>query len=160
MPDMLVRLYDLLSPLREVERQAAAGIVCRRAESYERSALLAFVTQHFPAWRDELLVGFAQVPPTVLIAVERGDVCGFACYNVTRPNYFGPTGVDHTHRGRGIGKVLLLQCLDALQAEGYGYAIIGGVGPQAFYERAVGATLIPGSEPGIYRDRISQEEAR
>ena len=33
---------------------------------------------------------------------------------------------------------------------GYGYAIIGDVGPSAFYERTVGATLIPDSEPGVY----------
>jgi hypothetical protein len=41
-----------------------------------------------------------------------------------------------------------------MAAEGYAYAIIGGVGPAAFYERAVGAIPIPGSEPGIYRGRL------
>lgn len=37
-------------------------------------------------------------------------------------------------------------------AQGYAYAIIGGVGPhvQGFYEKAVGAVLIEGSEPGVY----------
>ena len=33
---------------------------------------------------------------------------------------------------------------------GYGYAIIGAVGPSRFYERTVGATPIPDSEPGVY----------
>ena len=33
---------------------------------------------------------------------------------------------------------------------GYGYAIIGDVGPSQFYERTVGATPIPDSEPGVY----------
>jgi hypothetical protein len=33
---------------------------------------------------------------------------------------------------------------------GYAYAVIGDVGPSAFYERTVGATAIPNSEPGIY----------
>ena len=37
-------------------------------------------------------------------------------------------------------------------------AIIGGVGPAGFYERAVGATLIPGSEKGIYRNRLAPLE--
>lgn len=155
---MLVKLYDLDTPEAEVERLSTAGIRCRRAESFERSALLAFVKQHFPAWADELLAGFANMPPTVFIAVEAKAIRGFACYNATRPNYFGPTGVDEAHRGRGIGKVLLLQCLHALRAEGYAYAIIGGVGPAAFYERAVGATLIPGSEFGIYRGRVRPPE--
>lgn len=158
MPDMIVNLYDLASVTPEVETLRTAGVTCRRAESYERSAVLAFVRQHFPAWADETLVGFAAVPPTVYIATEAGAVLGFACYNVTRPDYFGPTGVDERQRGRGIGRVLLLQCLEALKAEGYAYAIIGGVGPAGFYEKAAGATLIPGSEPGIYRDRLDRGE--
>ncbi len=159
MPDMLVKLYDLPAPAGEVETLGVSGIVCRRAESYERSATLAFVKQHFPGWGDELLAGFSRVPPVVFIAVEHGAIRGFACYNATRPNYFGPTGVDEAHRGRGIGRVLLLQCLDALRAEGYAYAIIGGVGPHEFYQRAVGATLIPASERGIYRNRLTPPEA-
>lgn len=88
---------------------------------------------------------------------KTAPVQGFACYNVTRPDYFGPTGVLESQRGRGIGRALLLQCLEALAAEGYAYAIIGGVGPAEFYERAVGATLIPGSEKGIYRNRLAPE---
>ena len=35
--------------------------------------------------------------------------------------------------------------------QGYGYAIIGGVGPAEFYAKTVGAIPIEGSEPGIYR---------
>ena len=33
---------------------------------------------------------------------------------------------------------------------GYGYAIIGDVGPSAFYEKTVGAMPIPNSAPGVY----------
>ncbi len=155
---MLVKLYDLPPAAPEVERLRPAGILCRRAESYERSVALAFVRERFPNWGDEVLAGFASVPPTVFMAERGGEVLGFACYNATRPNYFGPTGVAEEHRGTGIGRVLLLQCLEALAAEGYAYAIIGGVGPAAFYERAVGATVIPGSDPGIYRNMIRRRE--
>lgn len=156
-PDMLVKLYDLPPAAPEVERLRAQGVTCRRAESYERAAVLGFVKQHFPNWGDELLAGFASVPPTVYIAERAREVLGFACYNATRPNYFGPTGVLESERGTGIGRVLLLQCLEALAAEGYAYAIIGGVGPAAFYEKAVGATIIPGSEPGIYRNMVRRQ---
>jgi hypothetical protein len=38
-----------------------------------------------------------------------------------------------------------------MRQAGYGYAIIGGVGPADFYVKTVGATPIEGSEPGIYR---------
>ena len=155
MPDMLAKLYDLPSGAAECERLRSEGVVCRRAESYERTEVLKYVRSQFPNWEDEAAAAFSTVPPTVFIAVEQRSVQGFACYNVTRPNYFGPTGVAPDQRGRGIGKVLLLQCLEALAAEGYAYAIIGGVGPAEFYERTVGATLIAGSERGIYRNRLA-----
>ncbi len=155
MPDMLVRLYDLPNWRPEGQRLAARGVVCRRAESYERGDVVSFVEEHWAAWADEAAASFAVVPPTMFIATESGQIVGFAAYNATRPDYFGPTGVDPSKRKAGIGRVLLLQCLEALAAEGYAYAIIGGVGPAAFYERAVGAIAIPGSDPGIYRDRLN-----
>lgn len=147
---MLVKLYELPPAAPEVASLGAKGIVCRRAESFERSAVLQFVKAHFAKWGDELLAGFAHVPPTVFVAERTGALLGFACYNATRPDYFGPTGVLEGERGQGIGRVLLLQSLEALSAEGYAYAIIGGVGPADFYAKTVGATIIEGSEPGIY----------
>jgi hypothetical protein len=46
-----------------------------------------------------------------------------------------------------------------MSAEGYAYAIIGGVhGRESFYEEAVGATVIAGSEPGIYGGSVSASE--
>lgn len=149
-PDMLVKLYELPPAAPEAASLRDKGIVCRRAESFERSAMRSFVKATFPHWPDELLAGFAHVPPTVFVAERGGSVIGFACYNATRPDYFGPTGVTESERGQGIGRVLLLQSLEALAAEGYAYAIIGGVGPADFYAKAVGATIIEGSEPGIY----------
>ena len=76
---------------------------------------------------------------------------GFACHDATCPNFFGPTGVDPNERMHGIGKALLFNCLEAMKQQGYGYAIIGGVGPAEFYAKTVGAIPIEGSEPGVYR---------
>jgi hypothetical protein len=45
----------------------------------------------------------------------------------------------------------LFNCLEAMKQQGYGYAIIGGVGPAEFYAKTVGAIPIEGSEPGVYR---------
>ena len=156
---MLVRLYALPDSTAEGARLAAEGVHCRRAESLERGPILRFVREHFPAWEDEVVTAFARVPPTLFVSVESGEVTGFAAYHVTRPNFFGPTGVVKSERGRGIGRALLLQALQALAAKGYAYAIIGGVGPAAFYEKTVGATLIADSEPGIYRDKLRTEAA-
>jgi hypothetical protein len=57
--------------------------------------------------------------------------------------------VAEAGRGRGVGAAPLVQCLHAMRAHGYAYAIIGGVGPRAFYERVVPVMEIPGSSPGI-----------
>jgi len=59
-------------------------------------------------------------------------------------------------RGRGIGSALLLSALHAQRALGYAYAIVGGVGPAQFYEKAVGAIPIPGSTPGIYAGTLKR----
>jgi hypothetical protein len=37
---------------------------------------------------------------------------------------------------------------------GYAYAVIGGVGPSDFYEKAVGAKIIEGSDVSIYENLI------
>jgi hypothetical protein len=160
MPDMLVRLYDLPPDDGVASRVRGAGVSCRRAETYERSAVLQFVRERWPGWVDEAIAAFAAVPPSLYLAEREGRVLGFACYNATRPDYFGPTGVDEAERGAGIGRTLLRLCLEALAAEGYAYAIIGGVdGRESFYEEAVGATVIPGSVPGIYGGRVRAAQA-
>ena len=46
---------------------------------------------------------------------------------------------------------MLFTSLEDMRQQGYGYAIVGGVGPTAFYSKAVGAVLIEGSQPGVYR---------
>jgi hypothetical protein len=43
---------------------------------------------------------------------------------------------------------------------GYGYAIIGGVGPAAFYEKVCGATVIEGSDVSVYGDLYREQAAR
>lgn len=81
---------------------------------------------------------------------------GFACYESTAKNFFGPTGTLESERGKGIGKVLLIKSLESLRELGYVYAIIGGVGPAEFYEKAVGAKIIDGSEISIYQHLLKK----
>jgi predicted N-acetyltransferase YhbS len=59
-----------------------------------------------------------------------------------------------SERGKGIGKVLLIKSLQSLREMGYTYAIIGGVGPAEFYEKAVGAKTIDGSEVSVYENLL------
>jgi len=150
--DMLVKLYDLPPSHESLSRLAAAGVSVRRALPPEKHKVLAWIRSTFSeAWASEADVAFARQPVSCFLAIENKRLLGFACHDATCRNFFGPTGVDANARGRGIGAGLLLTCLDAMRHQGYGYAIIGGVGPAEFYTKAVGAIPIEGSEPGIYR---------
>jgi GNAT superfamily N-acetyltransferase len=158
MPDMLVNLLRLAPPEGVLDELRSAGVVVRRAQPWELTAVREFVARHFGvAWADEISVGFAHRPVTVYVALRAGRLAGFAAYECTRKDFFGPTGVVESERGRGIGRALLLASLRGLRELGYAYAVIGGVGPVEFYERAVGARLIPDSTPGIYADPLRED---
>lgn len=148
---MLVNLLKL--PPREplLESLRAAGVVVRRAQAWEAGLVRLFIVENFgPGWADETAVGYANKPVSIYLALKGRRVVGFGAYECTRRNFFGPTGVTADERNRGIGRALTVACLWGLREMGYVYGIIGGVGPAEFYERAVGATLIADSSPGIY----------
>jgi predicted N-acetyltransferase YhbS len=160
MPDMLVKLYELPDPRPEVDSMRASGVIIRRARPYEIGRVDEFVRQHFAAtWADEISVGYANKPTSVFVAIADGEVVGFGAYECTSRGFFGPTGVAESMRGRGIGRVLLLACLQGLKEMGYAYAVIGAAGPGEFYRKTVGATEIPGSVPGIYGDGLKKPTA-
>lgn len=154
MPDMLVKLYALpdLDPIRkEMEKH---GIVVRPGLAPEKHIVLAWIEEKFgPGWASEADVAFANHPVTCLVAIdeERGQLAGFACYEATMRNFFGPVGVDPAYRGRGIGKALFVEALYGLKQLGYGYCVIGGAGPVGFYAQTAGAIVIEDSIPGVYK---------
>jgi predicted N-acetyltransferase YhbS len=150
MPDLLVNLLKL--PSRDSSDES---FVVRRAQPFELTAVREFIERNFGTpWADEVSVGFAHKPVSVFVATIDRQLVGFAAYECTRRGFFGPTGVVNNARGRGIGKTLLLASLGGLRDKGYVYAIIGGVGPVRFYQKTVGAIVIPDSEPGIYSDLL------
>lgn len=157
MPDMLVHLLKLPSLEVELESMRAQGVVIRRALPFEVAPVRDFVLQHFSTgWADEILPGYGNKPSSVYIAIREKEVVGFGAYECTQRGFFGPTGVAESERGRGIGRALLIACLWGLRDLGYAYGIIGGAGPTDFYTKAVGATIIPDSVPGIYADPLKR----
>src|SRR3954451_23696851 len=150
--DMLVKLYDLPDSRATYDRLRPAGIVLRRALAPEKHKVIAWVQKNFSeAWASEAEVAFSRQPVSCFIAVRERKIIGFACHDATCSNFFGPTGVEPKAQKNGVGKALLFACLEDMRQQGFGYAIIGGVGPAEFYAKAVGAVAIEGSEPGIYR---------
>jgi GNAT superfamily N-acetyltransferase len=153
MPDMLVKLFDLPSCEEAQDRLEKDGICIRRAMVPDMYRVLDFVEKHSGlSAKGEATVCFSRIPVSCFIATRENQILGYACYEATSPDFFGPTRVLEEEQGKGIGKVLLIRSLEGLRQLGYAYAIIGGVGPQAFYEKSVGAVCIPNSDPGIYKD--------
>ena len=157
MGDMLVRLYDLPDSSEIYAKLKAKNIEIVRPMTPNRNRILDWIEEHFGAgWKSEVSIAFGSHPVSCFVAVDRskGEILGFAGYDCTCKDFFGPTGVREDARGQGIGTALLFRCLEAMRDEGYGYAIIGDVGPAVFYEKTVGAQVIENSTPGVYKDMI------
>lgn len=156
MPDMLVKLYNIAENHTNITKLSDNGIEIKRALSPDKHLILDYIKNTFgDGWASECDVAFSNKPISCFIAVKDKKIIGFGCYDATAPNYFGPTGVSEAFRGLGIGQELLNKCLISMKNDGYGYAIIGWVEDAiAFYQSAVGATVIEGSEPGIYSRMI------
>ncbi len=155
MTDMLVNLLKLPALDQVLSELESQQVQVRRANPFEITPVMEFVEEEFSIeWADEISVGFANKPASVYLAISEGEVVGFSAYECTRRNFFGPTGVVEKMRGHGVGRALVLASLWGLREMGYVYGIIGGVGPVDFYEKIVGAIVIPDSAPGIYSNPL------
>ena len=163
MSDYLVKLYELPSAEPYYTSLREKNIVIRKPIGPENYAVIAWIREHFGAgWAGESENAFFRDPKGIYIAVRetetehgvKSDMLGFACYDATVKGFFGPTGVAEEERHQGIGAALLLACLHAMKEEGYGYCVIGSVGPVDFYRRICGAAEIEGSAPGVYRGML------
>lgn len=155
MSDMLVKLYQLPDPRESCEALARSGIAIKRAIAPEKHHVLAWVETKFSkSWASECDAAFAHSPCSCFVAIRNSLLVGFACYDAASRGFFGPIGVDDTLRKAGLGKALALRTLEAMREAGYGYAIIGWAGPVDFFKKTVGATVIAGSEPGVYKNML------
>lgn len=157
MYDMLVRLYDLPDATELKMKLRANGIEIRRCGAYERHIAVQWINKTFsPKWVSEFKIAMSRQPAACIIATKESRIIGFACYDATARGFLGPMGVDPACRENGIGRGLLITALECLFAQGYAYAVIGGVGPAEFYTKCVGAVPIENSTPGIYRDILPE----
>lgn len=154
MEDMLVRLLHLPPLEPELRKMEAQGVIIRRPNPFEYSRLHKWIVERFGInWFHEFEIAYSRQPVTAFVAV-RGSLydayMGFAAYDCVWRGGFGPTAVDESERGKGIGRALLMACLHAARNEGYVYYQIAGTGPAEFYRKAVGAEIISNQHPNIY----------
>jgi GNAT superfamily N-acetyltransferase len=155
MTDMLVKLYQLKNDWQFLQDQEKLGVTIRKPIGPEKHFIVDWVKAHFnPLWASEVDQAISNHPGTCFIAIREGQLIGFSCYDATALGFFGPTGVAEIFRGQGTGKALLLAALLDMKLKGYGYAVIGAVGPADFYQKIVGAVEIPDSTPGLWKDLL------
>lgn len=155
MSDLLVKLYDLPDPRETLEELSRNGIEIKRVIAPEKHHVLNWVGAKFSkGWASECDAAFSNAPCSCFVAVKDSKIAGFACYDATARGFFGPIGVDETLRKAGLGKGLLIRTLEAMREAGYGYAVIGWAGPVEFFKKTVGATVIEGSDPGVYKNML------
>lgn len=154
MADLLVSLYtNRLSILKE--QACRADVQIRSVLPPEMQLVVDWVRDNFSNnWASEVSVAITRQPSACLIAIDHGNLVGFACYDTTARGFFGPTGVHPDSRGKGVGIALFSASLQAMKSMGYAYAIIGDAGPVDFYVNAVGAMTIPADDKGIYQGML------
>lgn len=134
----------------------------------DKERLLSFVKKEFPeekGWLMEIEKGLCSPTPKVYVAINNGEIVGFACWDCSGLGYFGPFGVSSKYRNKGIGTELFTTCMDAMKFFGYGYSIIGWVtdekddlhSPIKFYEKLANAKYINDSSPinTIYSNKVT-----
>lgn len=156
MPDMLVKLYNLPECHTAISDVESKGIKIKRAMAADLSVIREFIEKTFSrGWADEATKGILNAPSSCYIATKDSKVVGFAAYDATAKGFFGPTGVDPSLRGLGVGKVLYLKCLESMYESGYAYAIVGDAGPVNFYAKVSDTLTIPDCFPGEYKNLVT-----
>ena len=105
MPDMLVKLYDLPEDAQTAcPRDESVQI--RRAMAPDKFRVVEWVKEHSGlSAAGECDVCFARPAVSCFIATRGKKILGYACYDATAPDFFGPTRVLDEEQGGGIGRV-------------------------------------------------------
>ncbi len=116
MADMLVKLYNIPHSHDIEENLLKSGIRIKKALAPDRSRIIAFArTCAKDDYSDEVQAAFSNNPVTCYIATREKELIGFACYEATARNFFGPMAVLESERKKGVGKALLLKALESMR---------------------------------------------
>lgn len=110
------------------------------------SSLEDFIQKHFRFynWIEEIRLSYRNNPMSTVIALDNeGQIVGWACFNISFPGCFGPTGVQKKLRGKGIGSELLKWCIYQLSQQKVQKMIIRWVSNSTaeYYSKSIGAHI-------------------
>ncbi|MFA5858784.1 MAG: GNAT family N-acetyltransferase [Elusimicrobiota bacterium] len=115
-------------------RLEKVGVKLIRASLGDKEQLIEWLKIVFPHWIPEASMGFMHKEVRVFLAKNGdGKIIGFAGYDVMKDARFGPLGVDSQYRRHGIGKVLLLKCLNEIKLMGIKSCVIPWTSAYSFY---------------------------
>lgn len=118
-------------------------VSARRAETEDREAMDTFLEGSWQAWKGEIHKAFEQDPIPLHLGFVNGTLAAFSAHNCNNlgTGWFGPMGTAAAARGQGLGRLLLLRCLEDIRDAGHRRAVIPWVGPVGFYAKAVNARV-------------------
>ena len=122
--------------------------IYKRAQPTDFIKTYEFVKHHFPnnTWAEEVKISLKLQPPTTFVAKNvKNEIIGWATHSQFFPGSFGPTGVDASLRGKGIGTELFLWCLWDIKQNGFDTCEIMWVEGNTvkFYSKTIGAYISP-----------------
>lgn len=115
--------YEISESVKALKRsRQEEGYTFTKAEDKDLYEVIHFANEKFnPDWGRAIREGILQGLPLdrILVAREGGRVVGFCMYGGYEgvPDRFGPFGVDPDQQGKGLGKILLADCLRSMRAE-------------------------------------------
>ena len=116
--------FQLPQEVKELKLQRESeGYSFSTAKDKDLYEVIKFANEKFnPDWGRAIREGILQGLPLerIIVAREEEKVVGFCIYGGYEgiPDRFGPFGVDPEQQGKGLGKILLNECLHVMRSEG------------------------------------------
>lgn len=128
---------------KRVLRINTGPLVIRRAGQEYRETVFKWIKTEFSVfWAYEADASFKYANPKLWLAEENNKIIGFSVYGTLEPHWFGPIGVSNEARSRGIGSILLFNCLRSLREEGQRHAVVPWTNHLFFYTQVPGITRV------------------
>ncbi|WP_127585223.1 GNAT family N-acetyltransferase [Paenibacillus koleovorans] len=116
--------YEAPTDVAALKRlRLSEGYTFTTAQDGDLYELIQFATNAFnPDWGRAIREGVLQGLPmsSILVVREQGKLAGFCLHGGYEgvKERFGPFGVDPGQQGKGLGKILLHDCLSSMRAQG------------------------------------------